>query len=145
MHGTTQGVDVSADWKVSDRWTLSPGYALLQMHLHPDATSADTSSAPGIEGSNPRHQAQFRSHVDLKHGVTWDTSVYFVGALPAQPIASYTRLDTQLSWWFAERLELNVVGQNLLRDRHPESNDTATAVNASQVKRGAFAKLTWRF
>jgi iron complex outermembrane receptor protein len=145
MHGTTQGIEVSADWKVTNRWTLSPGYALLQMHLHPDATSGDTSSAPGTEGSNPRHQVQVRSHVDLRRGFTWDTSLYFVSQLAAQEVPSYTRLDTQLGWRPGERLEVNLVGQNLLEDHHLESNDIFTVVNPSLVKRGIYAKITWRF
>lgn len=145
MHGTTHGVEVSADLRVSSHWTLSTGYALLQMHLHPDAGSQDDSSAPGTEGSNPRHQFQFRSHVDLRHGFIWDTSTYFVGQLPAQQIPSYTRLDTQLSHRLGERVELSLVGQNLLHDHHAESNDIFTIVNSSQVKRGVYAKITWRF
>jgi iron complex outermembrane receptor protein len=145
MHGTTDGIEVSTDWKATNRWTLSPGYALLQMHLHADAASQDTTSAPGIEGSNPRHQAQLRSHVDLGRGLGWDTSVYFVERLSAQQIPSYTRVDTQLRWRFAEQLELSLVGQNLVRNHHPESNDTFTIVNSSEVKRSAYGKVTWRF
>jgi iron complex outermembrane receptor protein len=145
MHGTTQGVEVSADWRVADRWTLSPGYSLLQMHLHPDAGSQDLSSAPGTEGSNPRHQAQLRSHVDLRRNLSWDASVSYVDQLPAQAIPSYVRVDTQLSWRLGERLRFSLVGQNLLHDHHPESNDIFTIVNASQVKRGAYARITWQF
>jgi outer membrane receptor protein involved in Fe transport len=81
----------------------------------------------------------------MTHGVAWDLSSYFVGALPAQFIPSYTRLDTQLTWKLAERLQLNLVGQNLLRDHHPEFNAQLQSVNASQVKRSAYAKLTWQF
>jgi len=44
-----------------------------------------------------------------------------------------------------EGLELSLVGQNLLQDHHPESNDIFTIVNASLVKRGVYARLTKRF
>jgi iron complex outermembrane receptor protein len=145
MHGTTHGVEVSADWRVSKRWSLTPGYALLEMHLHPDPGSQDMDSAPGTQGSNPQHQAQVRSHLELWRGFSWDASAYFVGQLPAQGIPSYTRVDTQLSWPMGERLAISVVGQNLLHDHHPESNDIFTVVNASQIKRGAYGKITWRF
>jgi hypothetical protein len=40
---------------------------------------------------------------------------------------------------------LSVVGQNLLRDHHVEFNDAFQSVNSSQVKRSAYAKLTWQF
>ena len=145
MHGTTDGIEVSADWKVNNRWTLCPGYALLQMHLHIDPTSQNTTAVTNTEGSSPRHQAQLRSHLNLPGRLVWDASAYFVERLPAQQVPSYTRLDTQLSRQLGERLELSLVGQNLLRDRHPESNDMLTSVNPTQVKRSAYAKIVWRF
>ena len=145
MHGTTDGVEVSADWKVSNRWTLRPGYALLQMHLHADAGSTDNSSAADAEGSSPRHQMLLRSHVDLGHGLTWDANFNYVDSLPAQQIPSYIRFDSQVTLRLGERLDLSLVGQNLLHDHHAESNDTFTIVNPSLVKRSAFAKITWRF
>jgi outer membrane receptor for monomeric catechols len=54
-------------------------------------------------------------------------------------------VDTQLTWRVAERVELNLVGQNLLHDHHVESLDALTLVNSSLVKRSAYAKMTWRF
>jgi iron complex outermembrane receptor protein len=97
------------------------------------------------QGSSPQHQAQLRSHVDLSHGFSWDASAYFVSKLPVQDVASYTRLDTQLKWKFAERGEISLVGQNLLQNDHLESMDELTLVNSSLIKRSAYAKLTWRF
>lgn len=145
MHGTTEGVEVSADWRISNRWTLSPGYALLLMHLHADPTSTDATSAPDTEGSNPRHQIFVRSHLDLRRRLAWDTNVNYVDALPAQQIPSYVRLDSQLTWQLGESLELGLVGQNLVQDHHPESNDIFTIVNPSQIKRSVYARITWRF
>jgi len=145
MHGTTDGIEVSGNWKVSNRWTLSPGYALLQMRLRTDPTSQDTTSVADTDGSSPRHQAQLRSHLLLPGHFVWDASGYFVERLPAQQVPSYTRLDLQLSRQVGERLELSLVGQNLLRDHHLESNDMLTSLNPTQVKRSAYAKVVWRF
>jgi iron complex outermembrane receptor protein len=145
LHGTTEGLEVGAHFKATDRWTLSPGFALLHMNLRTDPTSMDTTTAADIEGANPRRQAQLRSSMNLSRDLTWDTSIYFVDRLPAQNVPSYTRLDTQLIWRTAEHVELRLVGQNLLRNLHVESNDIETGVNPTQVKRSAYAKLTWRF
>ena len=145
MHGTTVGIEVSGNWKVNDHWMLSPGYALLQMHLHTDPTSQDTTTLADTEGSSPRHQAQLRSHLKLPWRFVWDASAYFVERLPAQQVPSYTRLDTQFSRQLGEGLELSVVGQNLLRDHHLESNDQLTSLNPTQMKRSAYAKIVWRF
>jgi iron complex outermembrane receptor protein len=145
MHGTTEGVEAYANWKVTKRWTLNPGYSFLETHLHKDSTSLDTVSVADTEGSSPKHQAQLRSRVELPRGLSWDVNGYFVERLPAQGVASHTRLDTQLTWRFWERAELSVVGQNLLRDHHLEFNDFLQSVNSSQVKRSAYAKVTWEF
>jgi iron complex outermembrane recepter protein len=144
LHGTTEGLEFSAHFVVTDRWTLSPGFALLQMHLRTDLGSLDTTTVADIEGSNPRHQAQLRSSVNLSRGFSWDTSLYFVERLPASQLPSYTRFDTRLSWRPAQRWELSLVGQNLLQDHHVESNDTGTSVNSSQVRRSAYAKVSWQ-
>jgi len=145
LHGTTEGFELAASWKVASRWTLSPGYSFLQMHLHTDPDSLDTTSVADIEGTNPVHQAQLRSHVELLHGFSWDAAAYFVDRLSAPMIASYTRVDSQLTWKMAESTELSFVGQNLLRDHHAEFNDQQQSVNSSQIKRSAYAKLIRRF
>jgi iron complex outermembrane receptor protein len=145
MHGTTEGVEISVHWKATTRWTVSPGYSFFEMHLHISPTSMDTVSVADAQGSSPSHQAHLRSHLQLPDGLAWEANVYFVGALPAQFVASYTRVDTQLRWQLAEELELSLVGQNLLRDQHLEFNDSVQSVNSSQVRRSAYLKVTWRF
>ena len=145
MYGTTEGGELSANFKITDRWTLSPGYAFLEMHLHTKSSSLDTTSVAEFQGTSPQHQAQLRSHVDLSHGLSWDASAYFVSELPIQGVTSYTRIDTQLKWKLAERGDVSLVGQNLLRNDHLESMDALTLVNSSLIKRSAYAKFTWRF
>jgi iron complex outermembrane receptor protein len=145
LYGTTEGGEISANWNPVDRWTLSPGYAFLEMHLHTRTASQDTSSVAEFEGSSPQHQVQLRSHLDLSHGFSWDANAYFVSELPTQGVAAYTRIDTQLRWKFAERAEASLVGQNLLQVHHLESMDGLTLVNSSLSKRSAYAKFTWRF
>jgi outer membrane receptor protein involved in Fe transport len=138
-------LEVHGNWKVNHLWTLSPAYSFLHMDLRLDPTSLDSVSVADGEGSNPGNQAQLRSHLEPLHGLAWDANAYFVGRLPAQGVPSYTRLDTQMSWKISEELTLSVVGQNLLKDRHAEFNDMFQVVNSSQIKRSAYAKLTWRF
>jgi iron complex outermembrane receptor protein len=145
LNGTTEGFEASIKWKATSRWTLSPGYSFLEVHLHTEPSSLDTSSVADAQGSNPGHQAQLRSHVELSRNFAWDTNAYFVGRLPAQFISSYIRLDSQLTWRLSERLQLSVTGQNLLKDHHVEFSDQFQSVNSSQVKRSAYAKVTWQF
>ncbi len=145
MHGEAHGLELAANWKVTERWMLSPGYAFEQVHLHLDATSHDTSSLRPEEGSSPVHSAQLRSHLNLSRGIGWDASLYFVDRLRSGAVPSYTRLDTGLTWRWTEQLSMSVVGQDLVRDRHLEFVDESGTVRSTLVKRSIYGKLTWQF
>ena len=145
MHGESQGLEIAANWKVTDRWTLSPGYAFEQIHMHLDPSSHDTTSVSPAEGSSPVNSAQLRSHFVFPHNMAWDTSAYFVGRLADPRIPSYTRVDTSLSWHYREGLSISLVGQNLVRDQHLEFIDSANASTSTLIKRSGYAKFTWRF
>jgi iron complex outermembrane receptor protein len=145
LYGEGHGAEMALNWKPVSRWTLSPGFSYLQLHIHNAPTSTDTSSPAAVEGSSPREQAQLRSHLDLASRWSWDTSVYFVGRLPALQIPAYTRLDTSLTWKAPDGLSLSLVGQNLLQDHHLEFSSSSQTVLSSLVKRSAYAKITWQF
>jgi iron complex outermembrane receptor protein len=151
MHGETHGIEIAADWKVTDRWTLSPGYALELLHMHQDPNSRDTETGPFVERGAPRHSAQLRSHYLFRRGLEWDAAAYYVDRLSNQGptgdqiIPAYTRLDTGLTWKPFERISFSVVGQNLVRDHHLEFEDTFGSMQSGQTKRSAYAKITWHF
>ena len=145
MHGETQGIEVAANWKATNRWTLSPGYALENIHMHLAPASQDTTSVRDAEGSTPDHSAQLRSSVRLLHGLTWDTSAYFTDRLVYTKVPAYTRLDSQLSWQFAEKARLSIVGQNLVKDHHMEFVDDTASAGTTLVKRSAYAEVSWQF
>jgi iron complex outermembrane receptor protein len=145
LYGETHGIEIFASAKLASRWTLSPGYAFLTMHLHPDANSLDTITGPDTQGSSPNQQAQLRSFVNLPMHWQWTTSAYFVGRLVYQQIPSYTRLDTNLSWQPSDKISLGLVGQNLLRNLHQEYNGSDLTEVPSLIRRSAYARFTWRF
>jgi len=145
MHGETHGLEISANWKVIHRWTLSPGYAFEEIHMHTSRSSVDTQTVPQTEGSNPPHSAQLRSRVELEKALVWDSSVFFVDRLLDPKIPSYTRLDSGITWHWTERMSFGVAGQNLLKDSHLEFIDPTGVTRSTLIKRGAYAKLSWRF
>jgi iron complex outermembrane recepter protein len=151
MNGETHGIEIAANWIVTRRWTLSPGYAWEQLHMHTAPTSQDTVTPSFVENGAPRHSAQLRSHLEIRRSVAWDTLATFVDRLSHQGystqdvIPPYTRLDTGLTWSPRERVSISVVGQNLLRDHHPEFEDVFGSLQSGQIKRSGYAKLTWHF
>ena len=90
LYGETHGAEAAISWKVSNRWTLSPGYAFLGMHFHSEPSSRDFRTGPGTEGSSPVNQAQMRSHLVLPAHFQFDVSAFFVGRLSSENVPSYT-------------------------------------------------------
>jgi iron complex outermembrane receptor protein len=145
MHGETHGLEMAVNWKITDRWTLSPGYAFERIHFHLNSASHDVTSVADGEGNSPHIQAQLRSALVLPRRLEWNASVYFVGWIPAQHVPSYTRLDTGITWRASENLAVSLVGQNLLQDRHLEANSRDQTEFSSLIKRSVYAKFTWQF
>ena len=151
MHGETHGVELAANWRPTRRLTISPGYALEQLHMHAAATSLDTATPAFVEGAAPHQSGQLRAHFEIRKGLEWNTSAYFVDRLTHQSatndqvIPAYTRVDTGLTWKPTSVFSISVVGQNLQKDRHLEFEDSFGSMQSSQIKRGVYAKFTWQF
>jgi iron complex outermembrane receptor protein len=129
-----------------------PGASMLLASLSGTELAAVFQSAAGtfsaspatIEGSSPRNQAGMRSYLDLTSRLDFDTSVYFVGRLPARAIPAYTRLDGRLAWKLNEKLEASLVGQNLLTPYHLEFGSIDQAV-ATEIPRAVLGRIIWIF
>jgi iron complex outermembrane receptor protein len=149
LQGETHGLELFGQLKLANRWTLSPGYTFLAMHLRPlppaSGANAGLTTTFDTVGNAPTQQAQLRSTVMLQRQWQWGVTGYFVGRLPSPRLPSYTRLDSQLTWRPSEHLSLMLVGQNLLRKAHQEYADPELTVTPSLVPRSAFARLVWRY
>jgi iron complex outermembrane recepter protein len=145
MYGETHGIEVAANWRPEHRWTVSPGYAFEEIHMHLAPGSQDTVSVSGAQGASPVHSAQLRSSVRLWRAVSWDASAYFQGRLTDPAVPSYTRVDTQLSWSVREGATVSFVGQNLTQDHREEFVDTFGTVRSTLIKRSTYIKFTARF
>jgi iron complex outermembrane receptor protein len=151
MDGAAYGLEIAANIRATDRWTLAPGYAFERIHMHTFPASQDTQTGPFVEGAAPHHSAQLRTHFDLPKNVALDAAAYSVGRLtnqgplPSVTIPAYTRLDVGLTWNPWEQTSFSLVGQNLLQDHHLEFEDVNGALQSSQIRRSAYAKVTWRF
>jgi len=145
LYGETHGLEFFANWEPARIWSLSPGYAFFSMHLHPFTGSHDFTDAALTEGNTPDHQAQLRSSVSLTRSLQWNASAYFVNRLPAVSIHSYTRVDSGLIWQVGEGVSLSVVGQNLTQSLHAEFAGPIATVQSDQMRRSAYAKLSWYF
>ncbi len=137
------GVEISAQWRVTSKWLLRPGFSFLEMNVSLDPRSGDT-AFPSTPDDSSKHHAGLRSTVNLPHNLEWDASAYYVGSLEGGLVPAYTRVDTRFGWRIRESVDLSITGQNLLTPRHVEFLD-ALQVNPTRVERSVSAKVTWRF
>jgi iron complex outermembrane recepter protein len=141
MSAETQGVEIATEWRVSSNWKLTGSYSFLEMFLHLDN---DFSNQQAEEQESPHQQANVRSYWNINKDWTLDTSVYYVDRLQTFDIPAYVRLDADLGWRIDKGVQLNLIGQNLLSSAHREFNN-ASDLNAAEVTRSVFGKITWQF
>lgn len=148
MSGHTRGVEVAGRWQLASSWRLDVAYTYLQMKLAVDASSIAVNQPQTIERSNPQHQLAVRSAQNIARNLEFDATLRFVDDLPQLGVPAYTTLDLGLTWFMGRAIELSLVGQNLLDSHHPEQRvvDPNTGVaTGTEVQRGVYTKLTWRF
>jgi iron complex outermembrane receptor protein len=140
---TDYGGEASLTWIATSRWRLAPGYSWLHVKPGLESGSNDLNSG-NLMRDAPRHSFQIRSTVSAGRGLEWGQTLYWTGRLANGGAPSHTRLDTWLMWKLGERIEISLVGQNLLRPGFLEFSDTFQIVPAL-VRRSVFGKITWTF
>ncbi len=154
-YGQTYGGELAATWQTTNWWRWYGQFEVIQSDLHePSNNLTGASRTPGI--SSPKYQLSFRSQMNLGRQVELDVGMRYIDSISAagiaipswsgtnQSIPSYMELDIRLAWHPCERLELALVGLNLL-DNHREFNPTYISSQVTEVTRSIYAKLTLRF
>jgi iron complex outermembrane receptor protein len=142
LKGDTWGLEGRVSWQAAPWWRLHAEYAWFDKDLSFDPGSYDPTGGTA-EGNDPRNRAVLRSQVDLPGRCEFDGTLRYVSRLPAPVVPAYTELDLRLGWQASDRLELSLVGQNLLHASHPEFGPPTPL--REEIQRGAYGKVTWRF
>ncbi len=142
-HARNYGAEAFANWKVTDRWKLSPGLTLLNMSVTRAASSQDA-FVEQTPGYSPRRSFQVRSFVNFGRTFEWDQTLGYTSRLTTGNIPGYVRLDTRVGWRMGEFTEFSIVGQNLLEPRHAEFPNTLFT-DSMLDQRSIFGKITWHF
>jgi iron complex outermembrane recepter protein len=128
LDGRSYGGELTANWQVTPAWRLTADYDLAHATVT-ILTPLATMGGANDPRNSPKHQLRVRSRLDLPHDLELDLFAGYTSRLgpttipghaSSPGVPAYTRLDLRLGWRPNDRLELGVVGQNLLRDRHPE-------------------------
>lgn len=138
--GRTYGLELATTFSPAARWKWHANYSWLRRPVG----NLDALSLANFELSAPTHQVQVRSSLDLTRRLSLDSSLYYVDALRGIGVPAYVRLDTRLGWRVSEQLELSVLGQNLLDDRHLEFRSEDFALS-TEIRRAFLIRLLWLF
>jgi iron complex outermembrane recepter protein len=148
LEGDTYGLEFSGNYQVSESWSLHAGYTLLKEHLRVDPGQHDLDDALN-ETADPQHQFSVRSslsllrHAELSAALRWVDTLHTNNGPTPGTVPSYFEMDTRLAWHATDRLELSLVGQNLLHDHHPEYGFPGPT--RGEIERSVYGKLAWRY
>ena len=149
LEGETYGVELGLNYQVLNGWRLHGGYDLLKEHIHVKSGQNDINNALN-ETSDPEHQFQIRSSMDLPWRLTFDTGLRWVDMLRVnngpveRTVPSYFEMDARLAWQATKHLEFSIVGQNLLHDHHPEYGFPGSTTR-EEIVRNVYAKASFNW
>jgi iron complex outermembrane recepter protein len=141
MNARTAGAEISATAQVFERWRLQGWYAYLWKEFSRDPGSRDATNGAS-EANDPSHVALLRSYFDLGKKAELDAVLRFSSALPAPALKAYAELTLRLGWRIRPGLDLSIIGQNLLHDRHEEF---VAGTPREYLHRGVHLRATWRY
>jgi iron complex outermembrane receptor protein len=141
-------LEFSGNYQVSASWSLHAGYTLLKEHLRVKPGRMDLDNALN-ETADPEHQFSLRSSVNLLRRAELDAALRWVDTLHTNngptpgTVPSYFELDTRLAWHASDRLELSLVGQNLLHAHRAEYG--FPDATRPEIQRSVYGKFAWRY
>ncbi|MGB0579218.1 MAG: TonB-dependent receptor plug domain-containing protein [Limisphaerales bacterium] len=150
--GEAYGVEIAPVITLTDWWQLRPSYALLQMDLRAAQPSNDALTLRE-EDQSPEHTVTMNSRMTFRNNLDLDVTARYVDQIfvsranvgAGQSIPSYWAIDARVGWRPQEGLELAVVGQSLLDNKHQEFAPTFVSTRAAEVQHSIFGTLTYRF
>lgn len=146
MQGRTYGAELAAQWQVRNGWRLNASYTWLDMQLRLDNGSTDSASQSAGQAS-PLNKVSVWSALDLDHNLQFDAALRYVGDIEVAGvnIDSYLEADLRLGWEARPGLELSIIGQNLLDNRHSEYLPDFISTQPTEVERSIYARMIWSF
>jgi iron complex outermembrane receptor protein len=138
--GAVAGVEMWGNWQVMPKWRLSAGY--VGQHTRANLDSDSLAAGPITLGDDPSRYWTLRSSTDIADGKELDIAVRHVSALPTPAVAAYYAVDLRLGIRLAKSLQLALIAQNLFEPTHVEFG---TAPGYSEIERGFFVKLTYKY
>lgn len=143
------GFEFAGNWQVKENWKLSASYSYIDIDVKLDPGGRDTTQIDSVNGT-PKHMFNIRSNLNLPHDIEVDNILYFTdnfegnGFTSTLAVPEYWRFDTRVGWNFSPNAKLELIGQNLLDERHSEQSAPVYG-HAAQIDRSIFARVTLKY
>lgn len=144
LEGNTYGFEVALDWLPASWWRIRLNYSLLEMDLDLKPVTLDIVTGATQE-SSPEQQVFLGSHFDLGKHTELDLYLRYIDRLAALDIEDYLTMDVRVAWKPSDDFEIAIVAHDLLDSAHEEFDSTFVDTVPTQVQRGVYGKITWRF
>jgi iron complex outermembrane receptor protein len=153
--GDSYGLEAAVDWKARNwlRFTLTYSYLKTQFEWEDPSLAMDTFRNL-IEGLTPRHQIGLRSSIDVSEQWQLNGWLRYVDPIECRrsldllqkaiSLDSYFLFDLNLVWKPTKDLEFMLAGQNLFNSSQLEYI-SEIMTPPTEIERGFYGKVTWRF
>jgi iron complex outermembrane receptor protein len=142
LNARTYGGEIAGAYDALENVRFTVGYSYLGRILTVVPGHTDVFNGT-IEGNDPKHQFFIRGSADLPHRIEWDSTLRFISKLPSPEVPSYFELDGRLGWSPTGKVELSIIGRNLLHAQHPEFGPPSPA--REEVERNIYGRIAFRF
>ncbi|MFN8390854.1 MAG: TonB-dependent receptor plug domain-containing protein [Bdellovibrionota bacterium] len=135
------GGELTADWSVTDWFSVAGSYSHLKLIGRPDSNPNKS-----LVEDNPRNLFSVRGHFTFSP-IEFDTTLRYVDVdrTPGSVFKNYFEGDVRVGWFVKQNLELEIIGRNLFHDRHQEAGALVFDTPPSSVERSVFCRATYTF
>jgi iron complex outermembrane recepter protein len=138
VEARTRGFELTPDWKPLPAWQLKGSYAYLWLSAEGRPGFTGPTAGDSYEASGPRHQLKVQSRFDVR-SVQFDQMYRYSSRLGAG-VDPYHTLDARIAGRLAPRMELALVGQNLLQAHHTQFNPD-NLPSPVEIRRSVYVQL----
>ena len=154
--GHAIGVELAAGWQATDWLAFRSAYTYQLTELTRSAAGLTDTTSIAYQNSIPRNKIYTRASFNLSPTVALDMQARYVGklnlaaansaTLTLPNVNSYWALDLRLGWHVSDRLLVELIGQNLNREKHIEFQDFGpTRAATAEIGRAGLVRATIQF
>ncbi len=144
-YGRSYGFELAGVWRASRQVRLRASYARLEVRTAIRDGAPASSTPETRDGFDPEHELTVWTSFDLPAAIELDLIGRHVSELRARGIPDYTTANVRVGWQPVSRLELSLIGEDLLEKRHAEFPSIAYIPDDREIGRRAMVRALWRF